>query len=449
MTLTLSSNFNYVLEVARIAEKYPQGKLILRTSANAGTETLCPIYLYYCCCGKKVRYHTGIRTAIKDWNECDHKLRSSYGKDYKKKNELLTKMVAKINNQIIDYVAQNGTVSPEVIKAFTNGNDKLLRADKGQDFITYALNVLFIQYSRHIIRCSTYKNSVTIIRQFEKYMDEVGYHRKKELFVGEMTEDVVRDFITWGLGRGRKTGTIEKYKEVISKVCRLASDKGLLSKESSLEITDIKIEKSVDDNDRSIKYLTLEEMSHLANLNRSLVNKKQSDVLEMFLFAYYACGLRVSDILTLRWSDIDFEKKELDKILVKTRGRNIIPLVDEALQILRRWKNKHKVFVFGLLPDDFNLKDEEKLRRRRNSITCAINKSLERISKKSGFNKKVTFHMARHSWTVAALEQDVSISMISSLLGHSGTTITEKVYAEFRQEAKAEVVRKLKYNYYI
>jgi len=37
--------------------------------------------------------------------------------------------------------------------------------------------------------------------------------------------------------------------------------------------------------------------------------------------------------------------------------------------------------------------------------------------------------------------------MISSLLGHTSTTITEKVYAEFRQEAKAEAVRNLKFNY--
>ena len=166
----------------------------------------------------------------------------------------------------------------------------------------------------------------------------------------------------------------------------------------------------------------------------------------MFLFAYYACGMRISDIITLRWCDIDLNKKELDKIQVKTRGRNIIPLTDEALEILRRRQGQHEVFVFGLLPDDFNLMDEEMLRTRRNSITSFINKSLEIIAKKAGLDKKVSFHMARHSWAVAALEQGMSISMISSLLGHTSTTITEKVYAEFRQEAKAEAVRNLKFN---
>ena len=86
--------------MARIAEKYPQGRFILRTSTNADAETLCPIYLYYCCCGKKIRHNTGIRTKIKDWNENDGKLRASYGENYKKNNQILTKMVAKINNQM-------------------------------------------------------------------------------------------------------------------------------------------------------------------------------------------------------------------------------------------------------------------------------------------------------------------------------------------------------------
>jgi len=166
----------------------------------------------------------------------------------------------------------------------------------------------------------------------------------------------------------------------------------------------------------------------------------------MFKFSYLSCGLRISDIITLRWYDVDLEKKELCKIQVKTRGRNIIPLTKKAIEILEKWKGRHNVFVFGLLPDDFDLKEEERLRTRRNSITRSINKTLDSISKKTQLDKKVTFHMARHSWAVNALEQGMAMSMISSLLGHTSTAITEKVYAQFRQEAKAEAVNNLKFN---
>ena len=77
------------------------------------------------------------------------------------------------------------------------------------------------------------------------------------------------------------------------------------------------------------------------------------------------------------------------KIQVKTRGRNTIPLADEAFEILKQWRGRHNIFVFGLLPDDFDLKDEERLRTRRNSITSTINKRLENISKKEAYLKRL------------------------------------------------------------
>lgn len=434
--------------MGRIARKYPTGRFFLRTPAKVDEEKLYPVYLCYFCGGKKIRQNTNIMSLKKDWNQnANHgigELRASYGSDYKKKNLVLQKMLRKIDSKIFDYVEQNGVITSDVIIAFLNGDNKPLRADKGMSFTAYASDLLEKQYSRKKIRISTYKNSATIINQFRKFMDSNNISEK---FIGDITENLVRDFIAWGLERGRKTVTIEKYLETVCKICRQATADGLLPKESLQAISDITLDKCIDDNThRKIKYLSTNETSELVKLGYKLANPKQYAVLDMFLFAYYACGMRISDIITLRWCDIDLNKKELDKIQVKTRGRNIIPLTDEALEILRRWQGQHEVFVFGLLPDDFNLMDEEMLRTRRNSITSFINKSLEIIAKKAGLDKKVSFHMARHSWAVAALEQGMSISMISSLLGHTSTTITEKVYAEFRQEAKAEAVRNLKFN---
>lgn len=435
--------------MGRVARKYPTGGLFLRTPAKVDEGKLYPVYLYYFCGGKKIRQSTSIMAMIKDWNQnANHgigELRASYGSDYKKKNQQLQKLLRKVDGNIFDYVEQNGKISPDIIQGFICGDDRPLRADKGRNFVTYALDILEKQYMRHKIRISTYKNSVSILNQFKIFLSEKGSEKEDELFIGNITEELVRDFLVWGLKRGRKTDTVEKYLETISKICRQASDNGLLCKASAQAITDIALEENLDDSlARSIKYLTTVEIGKLVNIDRSIISNKQADVLEMFKFSYLSCGPRISDIITLRWCDIDFEKKELCKIQVKTRGRNIIPLTDEALKILEEWKGRHNVFVFGLLSDNFDLKDEVMLRTRRNSITSAINKQLKSISKKVQLDKKVTFHMARHSWAVSALEQGMSISMISSLLGHTSTAITEKVYAEFRQEAKAEAVRNLK-----
>ena len=385
----------------------------------------------------------------KDWNQdANHgigEFRASYGSDYKKKNQQLQKLLRKVDGNIFDYVEMNGEISPDIIQGFISGDDSPLRADKGQNFVAYALDVLEKQYKRHKIRISTYKNSVSILNQFKNFLSEKESEKEGKLFVGNITEELVRDFLVWGLERERKTDTVEKYFETISKICKQASVDGLLCGASALAIADIILEDSLDDSSiRSIKYLAPEEMSKFVNIDSGIISNKVDDALDMFKFAYFSCGLRISDIITLRWHDIDLDKKELCKIQVKTRGRNIIPLTDKAIEILEKWKNRYNVFVFGLLSDDFDLKDEEKLRTRRNSLTSTINKRLKSISKKAQLEKKVTFHMARHSWAVSALEQGMSMSMISSLLGHTSTVITEKVYAEFRQDTKAEAVRNIK-----
>jgi integrase len=437
--------------MGRVARKYPTGRFFLRTPAKVDEGKLYPIYLCYFCGGKKIRHNTSIMTIAQDWNQGANygigELRASYGSDYKKKNLQLQKLLRKVDGSIFDYVEMNGEINPDIIQGFISGDDSPLRADKGQNFVAYALDVLEKQYKRHKIRISTYKNSVSILNQFKNFLSEKESEKEGKLFVGNITEELVRDFLVWGLERGRKTDTVEKYFETISKICKQASVDGLLCGASALAIADIILEDSLDDSSiRSIKYLTPEEMSKFVNIDRGIISNKVDDALDMFKFAYFSCGLRISDIITLRWHDIDFDKKELCKIQVKTRGRNIIPLTDKAIEILEKWKNRYNVFVFGLLSDDFDLKDEEKLRTRRNSLTSTINKRLKSISKKAQLEKKVTFHMARHSWAVNALEQGLSISMISSLLGHTSTMVSEKVYAEFRQNTKAEAVNKLKFN---
>lgn len=79
----------------------------------------------------------------------------------------------------------------------------------------------------------------------------------------------------------------------------------------------------------------------------------------MWLFAFHACGMRMVDVMTLRWKDIDFNKNFISKIQVKTRNRNTIPLSEPLIRILEKWKGRNKVFVFDLLPENFDINDHE------------------------------------------------------------------------------------------
>ena len=165
----------------------------------------------------------------------------------------------------------------------------------------------------------------------------------------------------------------------------------------------------------------------------------------MFMFAMYACGLRFVDVLTLQWCNIDFSNKKISKIQVKTKNRNVIPLTDRAVEILNRWKDKtgDGRFVFGMIPDDFNLDDRESLYRIRNTKTRGINQSLEVVGENLKLKFALSFHVARHTFAVHALNQGMTMTAVSQLLGHTSTEMTERVYAHYIPETLSKELERI------
>ena len=56
-------------------------------------------------------------------------------------------------------------------------------------------------------------------------------------------------------------------------------------------------------------------------------------------------------------------------------------------------------------------------------------------------------HMARHSFAVMALNDGMAMSVVSHLLGHASTTVTEKVYAKYLPETLEEEMNRLDFGF--
>lgn len=89
--------------------------------------------------------------------------------------------------------------------------------------------------------------------------------------------------------------------------------------------------------------------------------------MEMFFFAFHACGLHVVDVMTLQWKHIDFVKRKLRKIMIKTNKRHVTPLTEPALRILQQWQAKRDGcrYVFDLEKETLDLDDAEALYKAR------------------------------------------------------------------------------------
>ena len=207
-----------------------------------------------------------------------------------------------------------------------------------------------------------------------------------------------------------------------------------------------------EDESKDVFYLTLEQMKQFLSLYEEVKYPRTRDYMDMFLFSFNAWGLRVSDIITLEWKHIDFENHKLVKKLIKKRGqgkRHEITLNDDAMRILEKWKEKNGSgrFVFGLLPDDFDIQNKQELNRQRLNKNRPILQSLQTIGEKMGLPFRLRMHVARHTFAVWALNRGVDVKVISEMLAHSSVLVTEKVYAKFMPSTlEKEVQEKLNFN---
>jgi len=94
---------------------------------------------------------------------------------------------------------------------------------------------------------------------------------------------------------------------------------------------------------------------------------------DMFVFASYAGGLRISDLLTLDKSS--FDGHHLDLSIYKTQGQLTLKLPNKGLEILNKWKDCSPRFLFPMLPERINLKNRLQLLDAISSKTATVNKN--------------------------------------------------------------------------
>lgn len=152
---------------------------------------------------------------------------------------------------------------------------------------------------------------------------------------------------------------------------------------------------------------------------------RNETVKKAFMFACY-CGLRYSDITNLKWADIakvdGTGMLKLTITQVKTQKRIEIPLPQSAASWLP---------PMGEYEDVFELPTYEN-----------VNKTVQKWASVSGVEKKVTFHVARHTYATRLLTRGADLYTVSKLLGHQNLRTTQ-IYAEIVDKKKEEAVNLL------
>jgi integrase/recombinase XerD len=175
--------------------------------------------------------------------------------------------------------------------------------------------------------------------------------------------------------------------------------------------------------------LSIEEVDRLLNSvsDTDKISIRNRAMLELL----YATGLRVSELISLKFSDIDINECYI-KILGKGNKERIVPFEEKAQLYLKRYL---------------------KIRKRVNSeyvFLTKLNKPISRIefwrqlkniALKAGITKNITPHTLRHSFATHLLTGGADIRFVQEMLGHSSISTTQ-IYTHVSQDRLQEQHKK-------
>ncbi|MFB0904507.1 MAG: site-specific tyrosine recombinase XerD [Nonlabens sp.] len=165
--------------------------------------------------------------------------------------------------------------------------------------------------------------------------------------------------------------------------------------------------------------LTTKEIDLLINsIDRSTPEGERNRAM---LETLYACGLRVSELITLKISDLFFKEGFL-KVTGKGDKQRLVPIGDYTIKIIELYKNEVRIHV----PSKPDHTDTLFLNRRGAGLTRAmIFHIIKQQAIKAGIHKTISPHTFRHSFATHLLENGADLRSIQMMLGHESITTTE------------------------
>lgn len=285
-------------------------------------------------------------------------------------------------------------------------------------------------------RFRTYKRYKTIIQKLRKYLG------KKDLAFLELNKDFLVKYESYLRNElNNKTNTIHTNLKTIRAIYYMAiKEKYIDQSNNPFFIHSLVIDKKTKKDK-----LTLEELIKIKDLKLkedSFLNHARNS----FIFSFYNAGIRIGDLMLLKWENITSEGR-LEYKMGKQGTEKSIKLRPESLQILNSYKPKKVnkgAFIFPFLPEGIDEKGiNENVYKKIESNTTRINNALKEIAKTLGIEKNVRNHISRHTFSDIARQKKASIYDISKALGHASIKQTESYLKSFDEGSLDEALDKV------
>lgn len=292
-----------------------------------------------------------------------------------------------------------------------------------------------------------YQKNTIKIRTYSSYQSLISIHINPLLGdykSNQLNSSILQDYINSKIDHGNlingkwlSTNSILAIASILKNSLKLALKLDLIEKDcfSKLSVPCLK--------QKEIDAFSIKDQKKIEGYCLSL---KKDNHFGIILCLY--TGIRIGELLSLTWNDIDFKKRLLNIRHTLTRfkqNEQIVTLLDEP----KTRKSKRIIPISPTLISYLKvIKNRSKstyvISTRTNSFVSIRNyqRTYKRLLKKYNVNYK-NFHALRHTFATRALESGIDIKTLSELLGHTSATITLNRYAHSMLNYKIMMMDKL------
>lgn len=207
-----------------------------------------------------------------------------------------------------------------------------------------------------------------------------------------------------------------KVSSIARKITSIKSFHKYLSETNNIEDVSLKI--NIPKFYRKLpNILTIEEVDNLLDINlKSPFDYRNKAMLELM----YSSGLRVSELINLKLSDIDLDNDYV-RCFGKGNKERIVPIGEVAIEYLKIYINEYRDSMKkGYYTENIFLNNHGKNITRQGFFLI-----IKQIAKEKDIDKNITPHMLRHSFATHLLNNGADLRTIQEMLGHANLSTTQ------------------------
>lgn len=258
-----------------------------------------------------------------------------------------------------------------------------------------------------------YKND---IKKFIQYLEAKGL----SLLPHQIESDHLQNFIHWINELGISPRSQSRVISGIKSFYKYLLIENYIQKDPTELLETPKIGRDLP------KVLSIEEIDQL--IQAIDLSQSEGQRNKAIVETIYSCGLRVSELINLKISNLHFNEGFI-RIIGKGNKERLIPISQKAIKEINYYfEDRNKLSI--------NPEDEDILflnRRGKQLTRVMVFTIIKRMAEKAGLNRDISPHTLRHSFATHLIEGGADLRAIQEMLGHE-SIITTEIYTHLDRE---------------